>query len=182
MNVQAIIHARRRQFWIQHAYGDALRECIAPLTNDYCHKSSRQGFREAILLFFKSIEIDSDRNLGLGYMIPSFLLKVEQDQITFDLLRWYILFVNDDEEARRRVFCFWKCDRSEDVFKDHDMVSVPLTQLSAYALIKVSLYLHLVNIDSMYALVSAVNHCSNSPSCPLVKLEGKMDILRMILC
>jgi hypothetical protein len=131
-------------------------------------------------------------HLGFRDMVPALLLRVTQDHIAFDFIRWYALYPDGNYQwgnARLPFLHYWQCDIAEDVFQPGNTIqSYSLNHIGIYALIKVRLYLHLVNVEAMYTLLLAIKTATqqgeheavDETAVPLSKLGGQLDIVRLI--
>lgn len=144
-------------------------------------EATKKSIYESIIAVLKLHYFNRSDNMGYRDTTPALFLRIDQDQLAFDFIRWHVLYPDgqyDWGNPRLPFLHYWKSDRSEDILMNEvGSYDFSLAHIAIYALIKVRLYLHLVNVDAMYAMLTLLhgNHAQESGS-PLAKLEGQIGV------
>lgn len=159
---------------------------LATVVNKYSvADATKKSIYESIIAVLKLHYFNRSDNMGYRDTTPALFLRVDQDQLAFDFIRWHVIYPDnhyDWGDPTLPFLHYWKRDRSEDILTyDVDDYDFSLAHIAIYVLIKVRLYLHLVNIDAMYTMLTVLHgDLAQESGSPLSKLEGQGGVHHVI--
>jgi GTPase-activating protein that regulates ARFs (ADP-ribosylation factors), involved in ARF-mediated vesicular transport len=162
---------------------------LGNLVNKYSvADATKKSIYESIIAVLKLHYLNRSDNMGYRDTTPALFLRIDQDQLAFDFIRWHVLYPDDHYDwgdPRLPFLHYWKTDRSEDLLTYYDVAECDfsLAHIAIYVLIKVRLYLHLVNVNAMYAMLTLLHGDHDVPQetgSPLVKLQGQAGVHHVI--
>ena len=166
-------------FWA-HTETRPYYQALTNLISKYATIDSKQSAREGILHCMKLLYYSRKDTLSNIDFASNLLLRIDQDQLAFDLIRWYARDIRHSlGKPSEPYLTDWQCDRSEDLFGEESNSFMTSTHVADYALIKLRMLFYLHDLDAIYRFLAFLKRERRDDNV-LAKLSGTDRVLHLI--